>query len=445
MVMVAAMGIAGGLNFKRQFINYVNEVENRRLDPFIIKLANDYQNNGSWKFIQGDRHQWESILRQQSELMKPPFKFNPERPRAEARPRPNMPGRNLLLADADRVLVIGNNRAPKLTLWLPIRVDRKDVGYLGVIQNHELTNDVDRIFMSRMRYGLIVVIFGSLLISLFFALPFAARLVKPIELLKQATHKIASGDFNQSLEVNGHDELAYLARDFNWLAKTLESNQKSRQLWVADISHELRTPIAVAQAEIESLMDGIRPMTQENLTSISEEIKRLSSLVADLHQLSLSDAGALTYNMEKLNLGVWLSDFIQDQSHNNHHLDLQVNIPQEKIIIRADSRRLEQLFGNLLNNSRKYTDLPGKLVVTLTKGATIIWSDSSPGVPEAALPKLFDRLYRVEGSRNRESGGSGLGLAICANIVFAHSGEIYAEKSKQGGLSIVIKFPEELK
>lgn len=295
----------------------------------------------------------------------------------------------------------------------------------------------------------------TLLVSAALAIPFAALLLRPIAQLETAFHRLASGDLAQDgeqdrLVVRGNDELADLARDFNVLADTLQRNQQARQRWIVDIAHELRTPIAVLKAEIEALLDGVRQPDPDTLASLFQEIQRLGGLVNDLHDLSLGDAGTLTYQPAELDLlgvlGTVHGHF--DLELARKHLDWALKAPASPVIIRGDQNRLVQLFSNLMQNSLRYTDgradQPGRVqaeVQYTDDGITVLWSDSAPGVPDDALALLFDRLYRVEASRSRASGGSGLGLSIVRGIAEAHRGRVTAAHSPLGGLAVLVYFP----
>ncbi len=440
LLMAVMFATVMGLNFKGQFVDYVNDQDNRRASRVVDQLANTYQKTGSWDIFRRNDPRWQLYLRQYSDLlMAPPTpqKRNSGQAKAIA---PVI--RHLVLADADKQTIVGTPPPPSRTLWLDIVVEDRIVGYLGIIQNRELTMDSDLMFLSRFRGDVFWIVLGALIISTGLSLPFAYGLVKPIRRLKDATRDMAQGQYHRRIRIAGNDELAQLAQDFNWLAQTLEANKGARQQWVADISHELRTPIAVMQAEIESMIDGIRPTNQEQLQSLSEEVLRLSALVEDLHQLSTSDEGALTYQLQPLELNAWMAQFLDQHPLIDQTLKVHFQPSVRPIWIQADAKRLEQLCNNLLQNNVKYTQAPGALWVTLTPGASLVWEDSGPSVPDAALTQLFDRLYRVEDSRNRDTGGSGLGLAICANIVAAHHGRILAKQSQKGGLAIQISLPE---
>ena len=276
------------------------------------------------------------------------------------------------------------------------------------------------------------------LVVVIFSLPLANRLIRPIKAMAAATRDIASGKYSIRVPISSSDELGQLARDFNEMALTLEKNEKARRQWVADISHELRTPLAVLRGEIEALLEGIRSITPEAIRSLHAEVLRLHRLVEDLYQLALSDLGTLTYHKDELDLAEILTDSIEPYRAEfaRKGIKLSTDISQgSKITVFADRERLQQLFANLIDNSLKYTEPGGELDILLSchsSQAAVEFKDSSPGVPEDNLDRLFDRLYRVEGSRNRASGGAGLGLAICRNIVEAHAGTIAAYPSTVG-------------
>ena len=246
--------------------------------------------------------------------------------------------------------------------------------------------------------------------------------------------------FKTRIPVAVGDEMGLLSDDFNILAMTLEKTEKNRQLWVADISHELRTPLAVLRGELEALQDGIRQPEPETITALHGEVMHLARMVNDLYELSMSDIGALNYKMVEVNpagiLAGTLELFEQRLNQKGFELITDLSVGQPCSLL-ADPDRLQQLFTNVLENSLRYTDLPGKIKVQVEidkEQVSIDFQDSSPGVSPEQLPKIFDRLYRVEGSRNRGTGGAGLGLAICKNIVNAHQGSIEADSSPLGAV-----------
>jgi two-component system sensor histidine kinase BaeS len=197
-------------------------------------------------------------------------------------------------------------------------------------------------------------------------------------------------------------------------------------------------------------MEGVRETTPEAVRSLHSEVMRLHRLVDDLHQLTLSDLGALTYRKESVHLVEVLADSVDacEADFDRKGITLDRDIPRGLAPTPsfADRERLRQLFSNLLGNSLKYTDSGGRLVVRVRQAdamITVDLEDSAPGVPAGEIDRLFDRLYRVETSRSRTSGGAGLGLAICRNIVEAHGGTITASPSSLGGLLMRVSLPLE--
>jgi len=283
-----------------------------------------------------------------------------------------------------------------------------------------------------------------MLTAIILAFLLSNSLLKTIDLLKTGLQKLVAGNYDTYLTQSSGDELGQLTHDFNLLSTTLKQNLDSRQKWIADIAHELRTPVAILQGELEALIDGVRETSDDSLKSLQQETLRLGNLINDLHDLSLSDQGSLSYKMEKLELNQLVGDFISMNLDRIENLEIKVVVKKrESVFIKGDVDRLEQCLNNLLQNTLRYTDKPGTLDVDLVEeGAFInlIWQDTNPGVPESDLTKVLDRLYRVEKSRNRATGGSGLGLSICKNIIEAHNATITCFVSDLGGLGIKMQF-----
>jgi two-component system, OmpR family, sensor histidine kinase BaeS len=258
---------------------------------------------------------------------------------------------------------------------------------------------------------------------------------------------LAAGRFAVRVPVTSRDELGQLASDFNSLAVSLENNEQNRRLWVADISHELRTPLAILRGETEALQDGIRLPTPETINSLHGEVLHLSRLVDDLYQLSLSDVGALTYRKTNIDLVEVLLEVmvLYYPKFIDKGIVVTADIPAgEAAMVFGDKERLHQLFSNVLDNALKYTDAGGNAQMVMHQDESrivVLLKDSAPGVSTVESERLFDRLYRVESSRNRLSGGAGLGLAICRTIVEAHGGSIAAQPSPLGGVMIHIELP----
>jgi len=228
---------------------------------------------------------------------------------------------------------------------------------------------------------------------------------------------------------------------------SVEKAKEELSYFMAVVSHELRTPITILQCETELLSDGIRKPTQENLSSLLDEIKHVSVLINDMFDLVLSESNALSFEKEQCDLVLLLGYSVKlfERQFQEKNLSLTFNNKIDSVCyIKADTKRLRQVIDNLLRNSMKYTDAEGKVKISLDNQNDHICirvEDSKPGVSHENLPLLFDRFYRVEKSRNRAMGGSGLGLSICKTIIEAHNGSIIAEPSPLGGLVIKILLP----
>ncbi len=281
-------------------------------------------------------------------------------------------------------------------------------------------------------------------LSLLLTIPIARYFTRPIQQLTSATKQASAGDFSVRTDIQRKDELGQLSKHFNHLVKTLESNATSQKNMMADIAHELRTPLAVTLAQVEAIQDGIHEADEKTLGILHQQITTLNHLVNDLYELSLSDLGTMRYEMKQVDVLAVLK-----QSVNAFKLALaQKNITcdftydDKPHLILGDDKRLCQLFYNVLNNAVQYTDEGGTVQVSLVQKNqefVVVIEDSEPGLEPEQMGKMFDRLYRKESSRNKKSGGSGLGLAIAANIVQAHNGEIHASASELGGVKITIK------
>jgi two-component system sensor histidine kinase BaeS len=278
-----------------------------------------------------------------------------------------------------------------------------------------------------------------------------ARIVlAPVKRLMNATHSLAGGDYSARVPAGRRDELGRLASDFNLLADSLQQAERSRRNLIADISHELRTPLAVLRGELEAIEDGVHEFDRDSLKSLQTEVNMLNKLIEDLYELSLSDVGALSYYKTPTHVAELARASLDAMRESFKAKQIAVEFSCMQAIADAtfavDSARFVQLLKNLLQNSLRYTDPGGHVRVSLSEssqGWQLEVQDSLPGVPEAALAHLFDRFYRVDESRSRQSGGAGLGLSLCRAIATAHGGTIAARPSPLGGVWITARFPPE--
>ena len=280
----------------------------------------------------------------------------------------------------------------------------------------------------------------ALALSALWAVLLARYILAPVRL-------VASGELSARIDTGRRDELGDLVDDFNKLAVALEAAEQSRRIWIADTSHELRTPLAVLRAQIEALQDGVHQAGAQSLGRLHDEVLRMARLVDDLHELARADSHALGLRLEPVQPGEIMAEVLSRFAPRCKAAGLALQTapgPPGPAVAMADPDRLRQVFGNLVENAIRYTDAGGTIAVTeahLADEIRVTLEDTAPGVPEGKLPRLFDRFFRVDGSRSRQTGGSGLGLAICRAIVEAHGGAISAAASPLGGLAVTVALP----
>jgi len=436
--------------FQQDLTRYINNIETNQLEIFASELEDYYAEIQTWDFLESNPRIAELILREsrsfdQNIIIAPRamrerrrFRFSFDEPKdTQAMGR-------LILLNQEREVIIGTKELPENLIQIPINFENEVVGTLGLLPSNKLFESIDLQFADAQRQALYLSGFVALLIAAIISLILTQNISGPIRKLARATRSLISGEFKTRVNIKNKDELGKLSRDFNILAKTLDKEAESTDKWLADISHELRTPLAILKSELEAIEDGIREFDEETLNSLTHEVKRINTLVNDLYELSLSDLGAMKYQMLETDIKTNIESSVESFKDRYREAEISITTKLDEVgNILGDQHRLTQLFTNLLENTLKYTDGPGILNINMhgnDNEIIISFADSAPSVDEETLGKIFDRFYRVELSRSREMGGAGLGLSICSEIVDAHSGSIKAKQSSIGGLEIVITF-----
>ena len=451
LLVVALVGISMYVSVERGFARYIRGLEEARLEPAIRRLTALYAREHSFAQLQRDPKRFRSLLRREEDERPPvtPLQNDkaPDRPRELRGTDPlELPPRATLY-DSERHALIGNGTLATDASRISLIVDGVTIGWLGVRAIPRIEGELDVRYLHQVRGQLLFIALAAVLLGLLAGWLLARRLLRPIDALSQGTRRLRAGDYDSRIELARTDELGQLARDFDALAVTLGEDSRARKRWVADTSHELRTPITILRAELEAILDGVRPADAAALRSLHTEIIRLGKLVDDLSELARADRGELTIIRAPLSpvgiLSESLALFGNRLEQRGIRVELDLQAAQSARIL-GDRVRLGQIFTNLLENSARYTDANGTLRITAQlapQQLVLRFDDSAPGVPDDALPHLFDRLYRTESSRSRAHGGSGLGLSICQRLVEAHGGTITASASPLGGLRMQIMMP----
>lgn len=349
----------------------------------------------------------------------------------------------------------GRGRGQELlaaTEGTPLTVNGRLIGtlYLGNAGMGQGNGLAENQFINEVNRALVIAALIAVILALLLAILLAQGLTRPLRQLTQATHALANGDLSQQVPVRSSDELGDLSHSFNQMADTLRHAEKQRQQLLADVAHELRTPLAVMQGNIEAMLDGVFELSPENLTTVHEEAVLLRRLVDELRTLSLAEAGQLHLNREPLNL----ADVARQAAAafeplaDAEGVKLVTTLADDLPTIHADRARLQQVLGNLLGNALRHAPQGSQtpptirvMVQSANDGIRFAVADNGPGMTAAAAAHVFDRFWRADAARSRDQGGSGLGLAICQGIVQAHNGRIWVETSPGNGAAFWVELP----
>ncbi|RIH81108.1 Signal transduction histidine-protein kinase BaeS [Calidithermus terrae] len=272
-------------------------------------------------------------------------------------------------------------------------------------------------------------------------------LTRPLVALTDGAKRLEAGERGLRLRVpRSNDELQALTVAFNSLATGLERQEAWRRNLVADIAHDLRTPLAVLRSEIEAMQDGVVPLGGEGLGRLHAQVMLLSKLVDDLRTLSLAESGGLPLRLEVVELEPFLRGVVGMFSPRAAQagMGLELQLPPSRLSARFDPAQITRVLGNLLDNAVRYAAGPVELSATPHEGGVKLWvRDHGPGLGPEALERVFERFYRGDASRTRAegSGGSGLGLTIARAIVEAHGGRLEAANHPEGGAVFSLILP----
>lgn len=351
----------------------------------------------------------------------------------------------LSLYDANKQFVVGEPSEIPVS-YRPIMVNDKIVGYLGLKPVLDQDDALSINFFSNQKRYLLLVYGLTFLTSLIAALLLATYFKKPIQRLLNATRELTKGHYEHQVKINRNDELGDLSIEINQLAVILNQHEHSRRQWVADTSHELKTPLAVLQAQIEAMQDGIRKPTPEHFEAMLRQVTSLKKLTQDLADLAQAEAQQLSCYFAEVNPWDAILQEIENFKPKFVQANLSISAQGEGVNLQLDIDRFKQIMVNLLGNSIRYTEAGGEVRVHTEQSAThwsVIVDDSPLGLSDEQLARLGERFYRVDDSRTRSTGGTGLGLALSGKIAQALGGKLNFEHSPLGGLRCKLTFPKQ--
>ena len=338
---------------------------------------------------------------------------------------PDYPSNNLL------------NRLKRQTL--PVIVNGTDVGTLEFI-SVPLPEGVEAQFLDRFNSNMYIAVSGMLIIAGWLSLIVANGLSRPILKAAKRAEEISGGGY-QNLEGKAATsviEIETLTDSLESLARSLEGQEILRKRLMSDITHELRTPVTIIKAQIEAMADGVLPAEQTYFTACVKEADRLTKLIAGVENLSYIEGDSLVLKKEQVNISAILTEVANSFAFLFHDTGIALEQSIEQgLSAHVDSDKIKQVFDNLLSNALRYTDPGGTVEISALCGiknnnivSIIKVKDTGIGISENDLPNIFDRFYRADISRARETGGRGLGLSIAKAIVTAHGGSISAENNQ---------------
>jgi signal transduction histidine kinase len=271
------------------------------------------------------------------------------------------------------------------------------------------------------------------------------RIVAPVESLAKVAQSVARQDFSVRAEVKSRDEVGELSRIFNSMIVDLSHTEELRRNLVADLAHELRTPVTNVRGYIEGVADGVMAPDTTTLGSMHDEVLLLSRLIDDLQDLALAESGKLPFQRQPCDLGGVAQRALAavQQRAQARQITLQVDVPAE-LPFQADPERISQVLRNLLANAVEYTPRGGQVSLRAWDCGPEIQlavRDTGPGIPAEDLPYIFERFYRVDKSRSRATGGVGLGLTIARRLVEAHGGNLSVRSEPGEGTEFMVRLP----
>jgi signal transduction histidine kinase len=408
------------------------------------QLANYYTQTKSWQgvdaFLQSDAG---GLISQNGpmNMMGQGRGPGPWRPNPGDRMMVSM-GQRLILVDAqghvvsDTLNELNGQPIPptQMNNGAPILVDNRLVGTIIVTPaDNSPSGTPAGDFFSSVNRAIAGSVVAAGLLALILGAVLSVQITSPLRQLKKAASAIAHGDLNQRVNITSHDEMGELGQTFNLMAESLANAETQRQRLVADVAHELRTPLAAIQGTLEGMQDGVLPLDEEQLAALYTETTLLNRLVGDLRLLSLAEAGQLKLERQEIEPGDFLERVVEraKSQANPKNIRLETAIQAGLPPVWIDSDRITQVLNNLISNALRYTPEGGAITVqaSLLEGDQLQVSvtDTGAGIDAENLPYVFDRFYRADKSRTRSSGGSGLGLAIVRQLVEAHGGSVKAE------------------
>lgn len=420
---IGALGWVANRTTRREFDRYISQDQALRYQRLALTLTAYYEETGSWEGVQNlidkikDTYSSDIVIVDDQEAVI-----------STSRDLPAATGTEEL---GLKIATLGDANNPAGFLYLQSRS----------------RSEIEKVFLSSVNDAIILSVVISLISSISLLFYYSKRTLTPIQRLTEAAKRIREGDLDQEVAVNSKDEVGKLASAFNAMAGELRKQERLRKNMVSDLAHELRSPLTKSHGYLKALKEGKMDPDEEVIDALYKNSEVLKRLINDLHDLARAEAGKLRMEKEP----VLASDLINAALESvqvrlaEKKLNMRVDLP-EGVIVNVDPGRIQQVLRNLLDNAITYSpegedifiqgkDMEDRVKLSIT--------DNGPGIPEGDLQRVFDRFYRVDQSRSRETGGTGLGLTIAREIIQAHGGQIEVESDSGEGTTFSFYLPKE--
>ncbi len=399
-------------------------------------LAHHYRTQGSWEGVHTTLRAYSRHVGRQPSLLRRP---------------------EIVLTDEKGIVIVGTagirpgQLLPRAlrSLGTPIVVDDRTVGWLIVLppgtQGARLPL-AERSFLQQIQRTLVYIALLAVALGILLSVVLTRTITSPLQSLVRAARTLSQRDFHHRVSEKGPEEVAAVARAFNEMAAALEAAEKRQRQLIADIAHELRTPLSVLQANLRAMLDGVYPLEPKEIAALYDEARLINRLVEDLHILALADIGQLPLNKETVDVAELIrqttATFALAAESRGVRVDTEIEpVP---LLVDVDPDRLAQVVRNLLSNALRHTPKGGRITVCARRQdghVRLEVRDTGPGIPPEHVSHVFDRFWRGDPSRARDTGGSGLGLSIARSLVNAMGGRIGVESQVGKGSTFWIEFP----
>ena len=352
-------------------------------------------------------------------------------------------GAQFLVVDLDYRVVAATNETPIGTriedrdLLIALQHQGAIVGYLmRQTPGGEVLAQTEQSFLDDITHSMTLVAVGAGVLAAGLAVAIAWWVSRPIRKLTAGTQAVAAGQLGTAVVLDGPTEIRQLAATFNQMSAALAESEEARKQMISDIAHELRTPLSVIRGQLEGMMDGVFEAAPEQVAVVYNQVLHLARLVNDLWLLTRAEARILALDRESTDIAALLGAIVAEMRvlAEDAGIALHFDAQPDMQPLELDTGRIRQVFGNLLVNALRHVPAGRAVWVTAQQdatGTTVTVRDSGEGLPPKVADRIFERFYRADQSRQRDSGGAGLGLAIARELVQLHGGDI-AVKSQPG-------------